>query len=61
MPTYYPDFNPIEILWSVFKYLIRLFRFHSHRMLQYLINGFPFLLEKLFFKNCFTKYCYYDA
>ena len=58
LPTYSPDFNPIEMLWSVLKYFIRLLRPSSQKMLQHLINIFPLLLEKSFFKNWFTKCCY---
>lgn len=45
LPTYSPDFNPIEML---------LLRPSSQKMLQHLINIFPLLLEKSFFKNWFT-------
>ena len=58
LPTYSPDFNPIEMLWSVLKYFIRLLRPNSKQLLQHLINIFPFLLERSFFKNWFTKCCY---
>jgi transposase len=58
LPTYSPDFNPIEMMWSVLKYFIRLLRPQSQKLLQHLINIFPFLLEKDFFKNWFTKCCY---
>jgi hypothetical protein len=42
-------------MWSVLKYFIRLLRPQSQKLLQHLINIFPFLLEKDFFKNWFTK------
>jgi len=58
LSTYSPDFNPIEMLWSVLEYFIRLLRPNSQKMLQHLINIFPLLLEKSFFKNWVAKYCY---
>jgi len=55
LPTYSPDFNPIEMLWSVLKHFIRLLRPQS---LNVFLKIFPLLLEKSFFKNWFTKCCY---
>jgi transposase len=55
LPTYSPDFNPIEMVWSVLKCFIRLLRPQS---LNVFLKIFPLLLEKSFFKNWFTKCCY---
>jgi transposase len=55
LPTYSPDFNPIEMLWSVLKYFMRLLR---PQYLNVFLNIFPLVLEKSFFKNWFTKCCY---
>lgn len=42
LPTYSPDFNPIEMMWSILKYFIRLLRPQSQKLLQHLINISPF-------------------
>jgi transposase len=55
LPKYSPDFNPIEMLWSVLKYFMRLLRPKS---LIVFLNVLPLLLEKSFFNNWFTKCCY---
>jgi transposase len=55
LPPYSPDVNPIERLWSVLKYYLRLLRAYS---LDLFLKIFHFLLEKSFFKNWFTKCCY---
>lgn len=55
LPTYSPDFNPIEMLWSVLKHFIRLLKPKSFNLF---LNILPLLLEKSFFKNWFTKCCY---
>ena len=57
LPTYSFDFNLIEMLWSVIKYFIGFLGANSQKMLQHLINIFPLLVEKSFFKNWFTKCC----
>ena len=58
LPTYSPDFNPIEMLWSVLKHFIRLLKPDSLKLLQHLLNILPLLLQKSFYKNWFTKCCY---
>jgi len=58
LPRYSPDFNPIEMLWSVLKHFMRLLRPKSLVMIQHFLNIFPLLLDKSFFKNWFTKCCY---
>jgi transposase len=61
LPTYSPDFNPIEMLWSVLKYFMRLLRPKSLQLIKHLLNVLPLLLEKSFYKNWFTKCCYCAA
>lgn len=58
LPRYCPDFNPIEMLWSVLKHFMRLFRPKSLEMIQHFLNILSLLLEKSFFKKWFTKCCY---
>ncbi|NMF58657.1 transposase [Pseudanabaena yagii] len=58
LPTYSPDFNPIEMMWSVLKCFFGLLRPQYQKLLQHLINIFHYLLEKDFFKNWFTKCSY---
>jgi transposase len=58
LPTYSPEFNPIEMFWSVLKYFMRLLRPRSLELIKHLLNVLPLLLEKSFYKNWFTKCCY---
>lgn len=58
LPRYSPDFNPIEMLWSVLKHFMRLLRPKSLGLIQHFLNILPLLLEKSLFKNWFTKCCY---
>jgi transposase len=58
LPPYSPDFNPIEMLWSVLKHMIRQFRSDTLDELKVLIEVGLSFLEKSFFKNWFTKCCY---
>jgi transposase len=36
LPTYSPDFNPIEMLWAELKYFIRLLRSKSLELIKHL-------------------------
>lgn len=58
LSPYSPEFNPIEMLWSVLKAFIRQFPSNSIRTLNQLINLGLDLMDKAFFKNWFIKCCY---
>jgi len=58
LPRYSPDFNPIEMLWSVLKNFIRKFKPQTLFAIQQVLEIFLILLNKSFFKNWFTKCCY---
>lgn len=58
LPRYSPDFNPIEMLWSVLKAFIRQFKPQTLFAIQQVLRIFLMLLDKSFFKNWFTKCCY---
>ena len=58
LPRYSPDFNPIEMLWSVLKAFIRQFKPQTLFAIQQVLRIFLLLLDKSFFKNWFTKCCY---
>lgn len=57
-PRYSPDFNPIEMLWSVLKGFIRHFKPQTSFAIQQVLRVFLLLLDKSFFKNWFVKCCY---
>jgi transposase len=58
LPPYSPDFNPIEMLWSTVKSLVRMFPSRSKSVLEKLIEVALMVLGKDSFKNWFTKCCY---
>ena len=58
LPRYSPDFNPIEMLWSVLKSFIRRFKPQTSFAMQQVLRIFLLVLNKSFFKNWFAK-CYY--
>ena len=58
LPRYSPDFNPIEMLWSVLKAFIRQFKPQTLFAIQQVLRIFLLLLDKSFFKNWFAKCCY---
>lgn len=58
LPRYSPDFNPIEMLWSVLKSFIRKFKPQTLFAIQQVLRIFLLILDKSFFKNWFTKCCY---
>lgn len=58
LPRYSPDFNPIEMLWSVLKAFIRQFKPQTLFAIQQVLRIFWLLLDKSFFKNWFAKCCY---
>jgi transposase len=58
LSRYSPDFNPIEMLWSVIKAFIRQFKPQTLDALQKVLGIFFLLLDKSFFRNWFTKCCY---
>ena len=58
LPPYSPDFNPIEMLWSTIKSLVRMFPTRAMDALEQLIELALMLMGTTTFKNWFTKCCY---
>lgn len=58
LPPYSPDFNPIEMLWSTIKSIVRLFPTRAMEALEQLIELGMMLIGTTGFKNWFTKCCY---
>ena len=58
LPPYSPDFNPIEMLWSTIKSIVRLFPTRAMEALEQLIELAVMLIGTTAFKNWFTKCCY---
>lgn len=58
LPTYSPDFNPIEMLWSTIKSFVRLFPTRALVAVEKLVELGLLLIEKRSFRNWFTKCCY---
>lgn len=58
LPPYSPDFNPIEMLWSTVKSLVRMFPTRAMEALEQLIKLALMLIGTNTFKNWFTKCCY---
>ncbi|NJK34955.1 MAG: hypothetical protein HC919_08400 [Oscillatoriales cyanobacterium SM2_2_1] len=57
LPTCAPDFNLIEMLWSVLEHHIRLLRPQPKKLLLHLIDFFLCLSEKDSFGNWLSEYC----
>jgi transposase len=58
LPVYSPDFNPIEMMWSQIKSLVRKFRTKTVKALCKVIEIVVNLIDSGFLKNWFTKCCY---
>jgi transposase len=58
LPRYSPDFNPIEMLWSVLKAFVRKFKPPSLLAINIVLKTFFLLIDKSFFTNWFSKCCY---
>ncbi|MBC6472893.1 MAG: transposase [Hormoscilla sp. GM102CHS1] len=58
LPPYSPDFNPIEMLWSTVKSLVRMFPTRAMSAREQLIELALMLIGTNTFKNWFTKCCY---
>lgn len=58
LPPYSPDFNPIEMLWSKVKSLLRFFIPRSSLEIPTLLDVINALIPSTFFKNWLTKCCY---
>jgi len=58
LPRYSPDFNPIEMLWSVLKAFLRKFKPPSLLVIHLVLKTFFLLIDKSFFRNWFSKCCY---
>ncbi len=55
LPPYSPDFNPIEMLWSMVKSMVRMFPTRAMSALEQLIELALMLIGTTTFKNWFTK------
>lgn len=58
LPVYSPDFNPIEMMWSQIKSLVRKFRTKTVNALRSVIEIVVNLIDSGFLKNWFVKCCY---
>ncbi len=58
LPVYSPEFNPIEMMWSQLKSLVRKFRTETMESLSKTIEIGVSLIHSEFLKNWFTKCCY---
>ncbi|EDZ92666.1 transposase [Arthrospira platensis C1] len=58
LPPYSPDFNPIEMLWSTVKSVVRMFPTRAMEALEQLIKLALMLMGTNTFKNWFTKCSY---
>ncbi|NJL98100.1 MAG: IS630 family transposase [Synechococcaceae cyanobacterium SM2_3_2] len=61
LPPYSPDFNPIELMWSVIKAFARLYCARGATALEKLIKIGLYLIEDSSFSNWFTKCCYCNS
>lgn len=55
LPRYSPDFNPIEMLWSVMKTFLRMFK---SKAIEKILDIFLLTVDKAFFRSWFDKCCY---
>lgn len=58
LPTYSPEFNPIEMMWSQLKSVIRKFKTKTAEALDKLIEIAISLVDSTQLKNWFIKCCY---
>ena len=61
LPPYSPDFNPIEMMWSVIKAFVRLYCTRGIAALEKLIEIGLYLISSSAFRNWFAKCCYCDS
>ena len=61
LPPYSPDFNPIEMMWSVIKAFVRLYCTRGIAALEKLIKIGLYLIGSSSFRNWFVKCCYCDS
>ena len=58
LPVYSPEFNPIEMMWSQIKSLVRKFRTKTIESLDKVIEVAISLIHLRFLNHWFTKCCY---
>lgn len=58
LPVYSPEFNPIEMMWSQLKSLVRKFKTETPEGLTGLIELAVKLVDTKCLRNWFTKCCY---
>jgi transposase len=58
LPVYSPEFNPIEMMWSVLKSFIRQFHDSPVKNIQSIIQASLLLINPSSFANWFAKCCY---
>jgi transposase len=61
LPPYSPDFNPIEMMWSVIKAFVRLYCTRGLTALEKLVDIGLYLIESSAFSHWFAKCCYCDS
>lgn len=60
LPPYYPDFNPIELLWSYMKSVIRKLKARTHEKLEAAINVALDSVSPAYIQNWFS-HCGYSV
>ena len=58
LPVYSPEFNPIEMMWSVLKNFIRQFHDSPVKNIQSITQASLLLINPSSFANWFAKCCY---
>ena len=58
IPVYSPEFNPIEMMWSVLKNFMRQFHDSPVKNIQSIIQASLLLINPSSFANWFAKCCY---
>ena len=58
LPVYSPEFNPIEMMWSVLKNFMRQFHDSPVKNIQSIIQASLLLINPSSFANWFAKCCY---
>ena len=58
LPVYSPEFNPIEMMWSVVKNFVRQFHNSPVKNIQSIIQASLLLINSSSFANWFAKCCY---
>jgi hypothetical protein len=57
LPRYSPEFNPIEMLWSMLKSFLRPLKNQTLIAIEKVVNIFFLLVGRKCFRNFFAKCC----